>query len=392
MRCLIVEYNSASLAVIRNLGRAGFGTDMVHRWSGAPPPRSRFCRRVHRIDSWQNSPAIVDRLLRIVEEGGYGCVLPCGDRSARILSDHRDRFAELLPVERFLPSREAFETAISKAAITRKALELGLAVPRTLFDPAPDEVEAFAAEHPGGVVIKRDDSFSSRGVRLVEGGKEARLALDELRAAGPQAPILAQERIPGPGYLFHTLFWGGRPYRQCLHRKAHEYPQTGGVSARGVTEHHEEPLEAGTRLMRELGWHGLVKLDYIRSRDDGRWYLIEADPRVSASIDMTRVAGGDQAVALARLVDGEELQPNLDFRDAIVYRWLFPRDLLVTSRSGEWGRFLLDFLRPGVYSDMDLLDPGPTLNRMRHAVRKLRDLRRQAGETPVAPGGSDAPR
>ncbi len=380
MRCLVIEYNSATLAVIRNLGRAGFEVDLLTRWGKSPPPRSRYCRKILRAQDWEDRPATLEYWMRLFEDGQYGCIFSGGDRSARILSRHRAEFAPLVKIDRFFPKPDAFEIAISKAGVTRHAESIGLCVPRTLYDPSDVEVRTFVETCPHGVAIKRDDSFASRGVRITRSPEAAVAALAEMREPDGSVPVLAQEKVRGPGYLFHAIYWEGRPYSICLHRKAHEYPIEGGVSARGVTEDHAEPVEAGLKLLDSIGWHGIVKLDYIHSQDDGRWYLIEADPRVSASIDMTRVAAMDHTVTLARLVDGQPVQPDLRFKKGTVYRWLFPRDVLATVKRREWGRFILDFFRPNCHSDLDLRDLRPTLKRIRGTISAVRSL--QAEKTP----------
>ncbi len=372
MRVLVIEYNQASLAIIRSLGRAGFEPDLLARWGTKPPPKSKYCRKMIRTENWDDTPENVERWKKVFEEGGYGCAFCCGDRSAQILSRYRDTFGPVLDINGFFPTTESFETAISKAGITRRSEAAGIAIPETLYDPTDDEVRAFAEARPEGVVIKRDDSFASKGVRMTDTPDEALAALDEMRTIGPKTTILAQQKVRGAGYLFHALYWNGQPMNVCLHRKTHEYPVDGGVSARAVTEYHAEPIDGGLRLLTSLDWHGLVKFDYMHSVDDGRWYIIEADPRVSASIEMTRVAAMNHVVALARLVSGESVEADLDFRKGIVYRWLLPRDVLATATHREWGQFILDFFRPNVRSDIDLIDIKPTLKRIRGTLSALK--------------------
>jgi hypothetical protein len=112
------------------------------------------------------------------------------------------------------------------------------------------------------------------------------------------------------------------------------------------------------KMARSLDWHGLVKMDFVYDPVAKLYRFIEIDPRVSASIDITRAAGADQCVMLADLVEGRKVEAVLHAKAGVTYRWLFPRDLLVAAaRPGLIARILPDVLSPRVHFDLGLDDP-----------------------------------
>ncbi|MBU3750542.1 MAG: 5-(carboxyamino)imidazole ribonucleotide synthase, partial [Mycobacterium sp.] len=100
--------------------------------------------------------------------------------------------AEGVPV---LPAPEALVFAQDKLAMRRRLSELGAPVPRFTEVSGPDDVDAFAAEVGGPIVVKTvRGGYDGRGVVLADDLAAARAAVAGYLAEG--VPVLAEERVP----------------------------------------------------------------------------------------------------------------------------------------------------------------------------------------------------
>ena len=265
------------------------------------------------------------------------------------------------------------------------AERLGVPVPATFdlggFPLNPRELPSL----PYPVVVKGQQGSGSSNVRFADGpenlvrGFREVWELESDLEGGPSV----QEYVAGPGYLVHLLYWQGEPYAAVCHRKDREYPVGGGVTAAATTVHEPELLAAALRIAGALEWHGLVKMDFLHDPATGAFKFVEIDPRVSASLDIARVAGVDQVAMLADLVEGKAVKPNLSFRAGVRYRWLFPRDLLAgIANPGAYLRLLPDILSPRVHFDLGPSDWWPFFYQVGRFVQERkyldRDIRAKA--------------
>ena len=383
MRILILDSgNSSSYHVMRSLARAGHEPHLSSP-EEAGWARSRYCAGAHRSPPPTDGAAFSRYLLDLTAAIHFDLLLFCGDHEAELIWELRDRLEP--QVACFLPPREARAIAFSKLAACEHAARVEVPVPRTIAPADGNELVAAAEQVGLPAIVKGERGSAASRVRRARDLTELAACWAELLAI--EAPEggrpSVQELVPGRGYVVHALFRHGEPLALCAHRKEREYPTTGGVTSCAVTVRAPELEAAALRFLSSLRWHGLAKLDFLRDERDGRFKFIELDPRISASIDITRAAGVDQALLLCRLAAGEPVEPQLGFQGGVRYRWLFPRDVLAAMQAPHiLPGFLLDFLRPSCHLDLGLEDPRAVAaglrrlgSRVRRDVRRLRAVR-----------------
>lgn len=145
--------------------------------------------------------------------------------------------------------------------------------------------------------------------------------------------------------------------------KERSYPAGAGLTSFGRSAANDPLREEITSLLARLGYRGLVDLDIRWNPRDGRYHLLDFNPRLGAQFRVFRdTAGTDVALAayldltgqpipLASQVDGRRfVVENYDPISALAH-WragdLSLRSWLVSLRTAdEWAWFARDDLRP----------------------------------------------
>jgi predicted ATP-grasp superfamily ATP-dependent carboligase len=305
----------------------------------------------------------------VIRRRDYDLLIACGDLETEIIARHRAEIANYVRV--FMPDDALQHILLRKNAACQHATSIGVPTPMLHYPAELEEVREIASHITYPAVVKGELGSSGSHVRYAVGPEE--LVEHYREIAAMERPVggrpTVQEYIPGPGYVVHCLFHEGRALAICSHRKEREYPVSGGVTSAGMTVHEPELDRAALRFLESLRWSGLVKLDFKRDSRDGRFKFLELDGRVSASIDITRVAGADQVLMLCALAAGKNVSPQLGYRAGVRYFWLYPRDImsLMTTPWNVPAR-VLEIARHSAHCDLDFRDLRPLLRVARSAA------------------------
>jgi predicted ATP-grasp superfamily ATP-dependent carboligase len=358
-----------TLGIARSLGpRAEVYTASRRRMSMAGVSRSTHknlrCPRV------PDSPEQLRWLDETVARYGVEQIVPVGHASCRLLAQHRDRWPGTRIV---LPPPETMDLALDKRAVGQLAASLGVPVPRTATPEALDEVEALAADVGLPLVIKGPIEGPS-DVGYVDEASQVRSAyesyLERNRWSGSPLPML-QQRIAGDGYGVFATYQNGRCRRIMAHRRIREYPASGGASSCAELVSDPELLDLGRRLLDALAWHGVAMVEFKRHAD-GRYYLMEVNPKFWGSLDLALAAGCDfpgDLLAIGRGEDLPELEPP---SGKLRFCWPLSGDLLhLRDRPGDWRAVLHDWVDRSVKTNIRPSDPLPHFVELAETIRAL---------------------
>lgn len=170
-------------------------------------------------------------------------------------------------------------------------------------------------------------------------------------------PII-QEYIAGDGYGFFGLMMNGELKSYFMHRRLHEVPPTGGPSAMAESCKDNELFSLGKRLLEKSGWNGVAMAEFKKSSSDGKFYLIEVNPKFWGSLDLAINAGVDFPLYLFRELIGEKYVQQTPYRIAVTYRWI-SMDLAYSIQSRKIFEFIKGFFRKDMKSDFDKKDMSP---------------------------------
>jgi predicted ATP-grasp superfamily ATP-dependent carboligase len=302
---------------------------------------SRYTAEKLRYPPPEDEDGFVEFVLRLTRAGSLDVVLPIGYATNRTLSRHLERLSPQVAIP--VAEWRAMEVASSKQRTIRLAQEVGIDVPRTYAERG--EVESFP------VVVKR--SLGAGTVRYVNDRAELE-AVDTTDA-------IVQEWIPGEGYGYFALFERGRERARFMHRRLREYPVTGGPSTAAESIYDRDLAERGSALLEALRWHGVAMVEFKKDARDGRYKLMEVNPKFWGSLDLSIAAGVDFPWLATQMALGRLKGPAPRYRTGVRFRWVFDDIMHVAARPGSVGAFLRDFRDPDVHQDVGLHDPKPAL-------------------------------
>jgi predicted ATP-grasp superfamily ATP-dependent carboligase len=371
VRALILETGRtrAALAGARALHRAGWRV-------GIGSPLRGLATRSRAVERWHPLPApeeggepYLEAVWDAVRSGRYTLVFAAGDAELLLVAEGRDQLGATVPH----PSHGVLLRGLDKLELMQTAERVGVAVPRT-WRPS----DGFGAKWP--VVVKPrfkladvEEGHGWRlGTQVAHDADEVRGCVEDIERAGVEAVL--QQHLVGRLVAWSGVLDGTSEVLAEVQQEASQlWPTSGGVSARAVTVPVGEEIGGGARaLLAELGWNGLVQLQFIVGAD-GRPRLIDLNPRFYGSLALAIGAGVNlPAVAAASATGGRPSVPAA--RVGARYQWLVGD--LQAQLADERGRVaaLLSTLRWGIgahHSVWSARDPAPAAWYLGSLLRRL---------------------
>jgi D-aspartate ligase len=122
---------------------------------------------------------------------------------------------------------------------------------------------------------------------------------------------MVQEIVPGGGetqFSYAALCRDGVPLASLIARRTRQYPvEFGRASTFVETVDCPDPVAPSERLLREIGYTGLIELEYKRDPRDGVLKLLDMNPRVWGWLTLCGRAGVDFPWLLWLQVSGREV-------------------------------------------------------------------------------------
>lgn len=339
----------ASLAVVRSLGRAGHTVYVCASRASTLAGASRYCRNQTAVPSALNQPeAFVAKIEELVEKWKIDVLLPMTEPALLAVLPLRERFPDVrIP----FASYEQFLRICDKAAVAEVANSVGIQVPAQAILSSREDGSGLSEWLAFPIVLKPSRSVVGEGserlkVSVVHVDRPA--LLEDAIAALPDAvfPVLAQERIAGPGIGVFVLLREGELRAAFAHRRIREKPPSGGVSVyRESAAMDTELLDRSCELLRRLDWEGVAMVEYKVNEETGVPYIMEINGRFWGSLQLAIDAGVDFP---ALLLAEENGPPVTDYQVGVRSRW-------------EWGdvdHLLLRLRRTAVELALPAGSPG----------------------------------
>ena len=396
-----------AMGVVRSLGRLGIPVYVASDGRPMPTDRSRYLAGSFTVVHDQAEPARwVEELAGVGRSLGRRAVLvPIDDLGALAVNDHADRLAEWFLFPR--PDPGLARTLASKRELHLLCRRLGVPSPETVFPQDRRDVLGFLERARPPVVVKAIDPlllYQRPGARSVMVAHSRRELLDIYdRMEVPERPnLILQEYIPGGpesiwmfnGYLDRRsrclVGFTGTKQRQCL-------PHTGPTSL-GICRANPVVEQATTELLAAVGYQGVVDLGWRYDARDGRYKLLDVNPRIGGTFRLFVASNGmDVARALYLDLTGQPV-PAAAARDG--RKWLVePNDLrasLLYWREGALtpGQWLgsLRGVEEAAWFARDDLAPFLAMCRSAAAIAAAKAVRssRAVVAVPAAGGGDPA--
>jgi D-aspartate ligase len=332
------------LGVIRSLGRAGVPVYGVHEDRLAPAAGSRYLRGRF---FWQPDPADAGRVLaglaRLAEVIGRPAVLVTTDDAGSIfLAEHA---AELAGSFLFpqpppgLPRRLA-----GKYSLHEVCRELGVASPLTAEPGSLSAAREFARAAGYPVIAKLTTPWKAakglRSTQVVAGEGELDRVYEACARAG--AGLMLQEFVPGGrghDWFFHGYCDANSECRPAFTGvKDRSYPSGAGITSFGRAVPNDELREEVTKMLARLGYRGTLDLDIRLDARDGRYHLLDFNPRLGAQFRLfADAAGTDVATAAYLDLTGQPIPVAGQVERSFVVENYDPISALSRIRAGQLG-------------------------------------------------------
>ena len=288
------------LAAIRSLGRAGIRVLAVDHRPSALGFRSRYAERFLSAD-WQADP---NRFIASIRALGEVVVFPTHDGQLNLIAQHLGDLQVLAP----FPDWEILERVQSKRAQLEQAVLTGVAVPETRHPVTAAEARAAADEIGLPVLVKPEQhvGFKQR-FRRQAFRCETMEEVDEAYTRSEEFEPMVQELIPGGDDTLYTvgsyLDRNGRPLGVFSGRKLRQTPPGVGTCRVGEALWVQDAVDAALRLLAAFDYFGLSQVEFKRDPRDGKFKLMEINPRLwqwhslaaACGVDLPRIAYADLA-------------------------------------------------------------------------------------------------
>jgi D-aspartate ligase len=308
--------HAGGLGVIRSLGRQGVPVHAITEDRWTPAALSRHCAG-HTVwrDSEHEEPArLVFRLCEIARTLRRPMVpIATDDEAAALLAEHAEELSEhfLLPrVRPNLPRQLA-----SKRGLFELCREHDIASPRTAFPNRQADLEALAEQLTFPIVAKNVDPWTRLRAPVVAGTTivaSMRDLVDLVAGRDVLSGLLLQEYLPhesSEDWFVHAYCDGDAAAVVTFSgRKAYAWPPGRGVTADARSEPNPVLTELTGRFCKAIGYQGINDLDWRYDSRDGRYKLVDFNPRVGAQFRFGRTVGGVDVVrALHLAMTGREV-------------------------------------------------------------------------------------
>jgi predicted ATP-grasp superfamily ATP-dependent carboligase len=369
-----------SLVTVRSLGRRGLSVAALESASDMNSVltfSSRWCQQQNVCPAYEGTEPYFDYLEQWLCYNTVRVVVASSDATVALLRRYRKRLEKHVNIA--LAQDPALGIAINKEQTLEIARQLGLAVPRGVKVASVGEVSAALKEIGLPAVIKPIESWvedqQGSGARfvsyLVTNPAEARQAVEILTQSG--ATTLFQQFLTGRREAISLLYANEEIYAIFAQWAKRTEPPLGGTSVlRQSIAVPNDTGEQAKRLVQEIALEGYSEVEFRRD-GAGVPYLMEINPRLSASVEIAVRSGVDFPYLLYQWACGEKMEKVAGYRIGGWMRYL-KGDIMTTIEAvKQRGRpgvappaqaildFGLSFLQPMRYDGFDWQDPSPAI-------------------------------
>ncbi|MBO0793053.1 MAG: ATP-grasp domain-containing protein [Ktedonobacteraceae bacterium] len=384
-----------SLVTVRSLGRRGLhvaALEMESKAAHLPTFASRWCQESFVAPSYEQVPdRYATYLQHLLDTTNIRVLIASSDGTLDILRRYREQLEQRASIA--IASESALNIAINKDRTLALAKALQIDVPAGVQIESVNDVPAALREVGLPAVVKPARSWvwgeqeSARlECKLVTTPDEARGAVECALHLGKT--VIIQQFLSGRCEAVNLLYAGGDFYARFAQWARRVQPPLGGTSVfRQSIAVPEDIGERAERLVRAVDLEGYSEVEFRRDAT-GKPYLMEINPRLSASIELAVRSGVDFPRLIFQWASGEPIDRITDYHVGGWMRYL-QGDLLttlqcisqrgrpgVTSPARAIGDFLASFLIPAHYDYFDWQDLKPglraTIDFGRVVARRLR--------------------
>jgi D-aspartate ligase len=312
---VVVGGDYQGLGIVRSLGRRGVRVvvlDDEPSISRVSRYTSAFERVPELRDAEETKRILIDTCTRL---GLQGSVLyPTREETVATIAAHRTELAEYFRLP--TPAWESVQPAWDKRETYQRAERLGIPIPRCWFPSSAADLDQIDLSSP--VILKpaiKENFFYTTRAKAWRVDTRAELAAAYEKALGivGAAEVIVQELIPGGGeqqVAYCAFFKDGDAVAEMTVRRRRQHPSDFGrastyVETIDLPELGKHPLT----FLRDIGYYGLVELEFKEDRRDGQYKLLDVNARTWGYHSLGQAAGVDFPYLVYRDQIGQPVSP-----------------------------------------------------------------------------------
>jgi D-aspartate ligase len=311
--CLMMKIGRSPLhhgcvGAVRSLGRLGVPVYAVTEDRLTPTARSRHLRRafVWPTTGAEDPRELLDGMVAIAKRiARRSVVVTTDDESALLVAEHADELREWFhvpDVEPGLPRRLA-----SKGSLAELCAQHGVPAPAWARPSTRAELLERAVAIGFPVVLKNDAAFERLARPAVHGTTVVRdaAALERLATGwSPMPGVVVQELLPhdrAEDWIVHVHCAGDGRLLSFTGVKLRSLPPNAGVTAVSLPVENPPLRELAAGFCAAVGFRGIADMDWRLDLRDGRYKLLDFNPRVGAQFRMFDTQDGVDVVRALHL-------------------------------------------------------------------------------------------
>lgn len=352
-----------TLAAIRTLGKKQYHVGVISSYRKLLTLGfySKYCKEKYIINTDTDSiDKYANKIFDLIKNIKFDVLLPVSLKSYLAVSKYKNEFEKIINV--MVPDWKEMQIAYNKDETMKFATNMEIPIPKTQLLQDKSDLNKIE-KYP--IVIKSSDDSGSF-VKYCNDNKELKRNFEKLKSKS-KTNIIAQEYIRGFGCGFYGIYNNGKLVAYFLHRRIKEFPITGGPSAVAESYFDERLYNHGKKLCDALKWHGPIMAEFKYDVEDNEYKLIEINPKLWGSLDLTIEAGVNVPEILVNLALNKKIE-NINEYSYVKYKWMFPDEFraLISVFSLK---DLKDFFKmdENTKTNFYLNDPLPTIIQMTRA-------------------------
>lgn len=353
MKILLTDGNNQNtLGAVRHLANLGHVVDVISDTKISLCSLSKYTHYNHVLRHNQFNTDLIG----IIKSAKIDLLIPVGYNSVLMCAKMRDTLG--LMVKIILPDDKSLKIASDKAKTMEFAKKIGVIVPKTIVANNFGQIKNAIKEIGYPVVIKP----TLEGYKPIYIYNQVEVDSKINKIFLKKESVLVQEYIKGEGFGYFALVDKGKVLIEFMHRRIREYPVSGGASTLAESIFDSKLQKLGKKILKELCWNGLVMVEFKKNVETGEFVLMEINPKLWGSLDLSLASGVDFLTGYIFLSENKEIINKTDYKNLLRFQWPFPNDFShCLKKPRDFHLFWKDLLNKNVKNNIKFDDLGPLI-------------------------------
>jgi D-aspartate ligase len=309
-----------ALGAIRTLGRKGIPIVVLDS-DLCISKYSKFVKKCLKAPSLSDTQCYLDFLIKIAKKENIlgWVVFPNSDEAVYVLSKNKDMLEKYYRIS--TPPWEVIRNVYIKKNTYQIAEKNNIPIPKTYYPENIDQLKELDLRFP--VVIKpsiRDNFYNKVKIKAFRINNKTELLkiYQFVCSVIDPSEVLVQEFISGgPKHLFSfcPFFKEGKVVTSIMARRTRQHPMDfGQASTFAELVYIPELKEISEEFLSLINYYGIGEVEFMQDTRDGKYKLLELNPRIWGWHTLAIAAGIDLPYLLYQDMIGERIkvQPSLN--------------------------------------------------------------------------------